>query len=120
MREDTQGPPLVNPFHNVFFLIYNDNYLIKKFKKKLLRKWVKDSSICGMSVDLPGAASQVAGPCRQPVDIACGRDVPVFVNVSFPLAHPTDTLCPLVQILLQNCNPETLNPNPFTPEPVVV
>ena len=60
MREDTQGPPLVNPFHNVFFLFYDDNYLINFFKKKLLRKWVKDSSICGMSVDLPGAASQVA------------------------------------------------------------
>ncbi len=29
MREDTQ----VNPFHNVFFLIYDDNYLIIFFKK---------------------------------------------------------------------------------------
>ena len=96
MREDTQGPPLVNPFHNVFFLIYDDNYLINFFKKKLLRKWVKDSSICGMSVDLPGAASQASGPLRQFVDIGCGRFVSVFVNVSFPLAHPTDTLCPLV------------------------
>ena len=120
MREDTQGPPLVNPFHNVFFLIYNDNYLIIFFKKKILRKWVKDSSICGMSVDLPGAASQDAGPWRQPVDIGGGRDFSVFVSVSFPLAHPTDTLCPLVQILHQNSNPETLNPNPFTPEPVLV
>ena len=79
-----------------FFLIYNDNYLINFFKKKLLRKWVKDRSICGMSVDLPGAASQGPGPFEQPVDIGCGRDVPVFVKVSFPLAHPTDTLCPLV------------------------
>ena len=120
MREDTQGPPLVNPFHNVFFLIYNDNYFIVFFKKKLLRKWVKDSSICGMSVDLAGAASQVAGPLRQRVDIGCGRDFPVFVSVSFPLAHPTDTLCPLVQFVHQNSNPETLNPNPFTPEPVLV
>ena len=96
MREDTQGPPLVNPFHNVFFLIYDDNYLINFFKKKILRKWVKDSSICGMSVDLAGAASQGAVPLRQPVDIGCGRYVSVFVNVSVPLAHPTDTLCPLV------------------------
>ena len=96
MREDTQGPPLVNPFHNVFFLIYDDNYLINVSKKKILRKWVKDSSICGMSVDLPGAASQGAAPSRQPVDIGCGRYVSVFVSVSFPLAHPTDTLCPLV------------------------
>ena len=72
MREDTQGPPLVNPFHTVFFLIYNDKYLINFFKKKLLRKWVKDSSICGMSVDLPGAASQVAVASQQPVDIGCG------------------------------------------------
>ena len=96
MREDTQGPLLVNPFHNVFFLIYNDNYLINFSKKKLLRKWVKDRSICGMSVDLPGAASQVAVPFRQQADIGCGRYVSVFVVVSFPLAHPTDTLCPLV------------------------
>jgi len=96
MREDTQGPPLVNPFHNVFFLIYDDNYLINFFEKKILRKWVKDSSICGMSVDLLGAASQVSELFRQPVDIACGRDLSVFVKVSFPLAHPTDTLCPLV------------------------
>ena len=96
MREDTQGPPLVNPFHNVFFLIYDDNYLINVSKKKILRKWVKDSSICGMSVDLPGAASQVSGPFLQRVDIGCGRYVSVFVAVSFPLAHPTDTLCPLV------------------------
>ena len=96
MREDTQGPPLVNPFHNVFFLIYNVNYLINFFKKKILRKWVKDSSICGMSVDLPGAASQGPAALRQQVDIGCGRYVSVFVNVSFPLAHPTDTLCPLV------------------------
>ena len=96
MREDTQGPPLVNPFHNVFFLIYDDNYLINVSKKEILRKWVKDSSICGMSVDLPGAASQGAGPWQQQVDIGCGRYVSVFVNVSFPLAHPTDTLCPLV------------------------
>ena len=114
MREDTQGPPLVNPFHNVFFLIYNDNYLINFFEKKLLRKWVKDSSICGMSVDLPGAASQVTGPSQQPVDIGCGRDVPVFVCVSFPLAHPTDTLCPLVQILYEtqprNTKPQTIHP----------
>ena len=96
MREDTQGPSLVNPFRNVFFLIYDDNYFINFFKKKILRKWVKDSSICGMSVDLPGAVSQYAVPFRQPVDIGCGRYVPVFVKVSFPLAHPTDTLCPLV------------------------
>ena len=97
MREDTQGPPLVNPFHNVFFSIYDDNYLINCFKTKLLRKWVnKDSSICGMSVDLPGAASQDTVPLRQRVDIGCGRYVSVFVSVSFPLAHPTDTLCPLV------------------------
>ena len=96
MREDTQGPPLVNPFHNVFFLIYDDNYLINVSKKKILRKWVKDSSICGMSVDLPGAASQDTENFRQPVDIGCGRDFSVFVVVSFPLAHPTDTLCPLV------------------------
>ena len=96
MREDTQGPPLVNPFHNVFFLIYDDNYLINFFKKKLLRTWVKDSSICGMSVDLPGAASQGSVASGQRVDIGCGRYVSVFVNVSFPLAHPTDTLCPLV------------------------
>ena len=120
MREDTQGPPLVNPFHNVFFLIYDDNYLINFFKKKLLRKWVKDSSICGMSVDLPGAASQDTGPFLQQLDIGCGRDVPVFVKVSFPLAHPTDTLCPLVYILYENPNHETLNPKPFTPEPVLV
>jgi len=79
-----------------FFLIYDDNYLIKNFEKKLLRKWFKDSSICGMSVDLPGAASQGAVPFRQRVDIGCGRYVSVFVSVSFPLAHPTDTLCPLV------------------------
>jgi len=120
MREDTQGPPLVNPFHNVFFLIYNDNYLISFFLKKLLRKWVKDSSICGMSVDLPGAASQGAVPLVQRVDIGCGRYVSVFVIVSFPLAHPTDTLCPLVYILHKNPNHESLNPNPFTPEPVLV
>ena len=120
MREDTQGPPLVNPFHNVFFLIYDDNYLINFFKKKLLRKWVKDRSICGMSVDLPGAASQVTVPLQQPADFACGRDFAVFVNVSFPLAHPTDTLCPLVYILHKNPNHESLNPNPFTPEPVLV
>ncbi len=81
---------------------------------------MKDSGICGMSVDLPGAASQGAVPLRQPVDIACGRDFSVFVAVSFPLAHPTDTLCPLVQFLHQNSNPETLNPKPFTPEPVLV
>ena len=79
-----------------FFFIYDDNYFINFFKKKLLRKWVKDSSICGMSVDLPGAASQGAVPFRQQVDIGCGRDISVFVAVSFPLAHPTDTLCPLV------------------------
>ena len=96
MREDTQGPPLVNPFHNVFFSIYDDNYFTNFFKTKLLRKWVKDSSICGMSVDLPGAASQVSGGSLQSVDIGCGRYVSVFVRVSFPLAHPTDTLCPLV------------------------
>jgi hypothetical protein len=120
MREDTQGPPLVNPFHNVFFLIYDDNYLINFFKKKLLRNWVKDRSICGMSVDLPDAASQDAVPLQQPGDIGCGRHFSVFVSVSFPLTHPTDTLCPLAQILLQNSSPETLNPNPFTPEPVLV
>ena len=120
MREDTQGPPLVNPFHNVFFLIYDDNYLINVSKKKILRKWVKDSSICGMSVDLPGAASQGPVPSLQPVDIACGRHFAVFVSVSFPLAHPTDTLCPLVYILYENPNHETLNPKPFTPEPVLV
>ena len=120
MREDTQGPPLVNPFHNVFFLIYDDNYFINFFLKKILRKWVKDSSICGMSVDLPGAASQVSEPWRQPVDIGCGRDFSVFVRVSFPLAHPTKTLCPLVLILYENPNHETLNPKPFTPEPVLV
>ena len=96
MREDTQGPPLVNPFHNVFFLIYNDNYLINVSKKKILRKWVEDRSICGMSVDLPGAALQGAVAFRQQADIGCGRYVSVFVRVSFPLAHPTDTLCPLV------------------------
>ncbi len=96
MREDTQGPPLVNPFHNFFFFICDDNYLINFFKKKILRKWVKDSSICGMSVDLAGAASQVAVPSVEPVDIGCGRSVSVFVIVSVPLAHPTDTLCPLV------------------------
>jgi len=96
MREDTQGPPLVNPFHNVFFLIYDDNYLINFSKKKLLRKWVEDRSICGMSVDLPGAASQDNGHFLESVDIGCGRYVSVFVKVSFPLAHPTDTLCPLV------------------------
>ena len=79
-----------------FFFIYDDNYFIIFFKKKILRKWVKDSSICGMSVDLPGAASQDTGPLGQPVDIGCGRDFSVFVSVSFPLAHPTDTLCPLV------------------------
>jgi len=73
-----------------------------------------------MSVDLPGAASQDTVPLRQPVDIGCGRDVPVFVKVSFPLAHPTDTLCPLVSILYETPNQETLNPNPFTPEPVLV
>jgi hypothetical protein len=99
MREDTQESPLVNPFHNVFFLMYDDNYFINFLKKKLLRKWVKDSSICGMSVDLPGAASQDTVPFLQPVDIGCGRYVSVFASVSFPLAHPTDTLCPLVQIL---------------------
>ena len=120
MREDTQGPPLVNPFHNVFFSMYDDNYFINCFKTKLLRKWVKNSSICGMSVDLPGAASQATVPLRQPVDIGCGRDVSVFVSVSFPLAHPTDTLCPLVYILYENPNHETLNPKPFTPEPVLV
>ena len=119
MREDTQGPPLVNPFHNVFFLIYDDNYLINFFKKTLLRNWVKDSSICDMSVDLPGAASQGTGPSQQPVDIGCGRYVSVFVKVSFPLAHPTDTLCPLVSILYETPNHETLNPKPFTPEPVL-
>jgi hypothetical protein len=81
---------------------------------------VKDRSICGMSVDLPGAASQDAVSCLQPVDIGCGRDFSVFVRVSFPLAHPTDTLCPLVQILHQDSNSETLNPKPFTPEPVLV
>ena len=81
---------------------------------------MKDSSICGMSVDLPGAASQGAGPWQQQVDIGCGRYVSVFVNVSFPLAHPTDTLCPLVYILDENPNHESLNPNPFTPEPVLV
>ena len=96
MREDTQGPPLVNPFHNVFLLMYDDNYLINFFKKKLLGKWVTDSSICGMSVDVPGAASQSAESSHQPVDIGCGRDFSVFVSVSFPLARPTDTLCPLV------------------------
>jgi hypothetical protein len=37
-----------------------------------------------------GAASQVAVASQQPVDIGCGRDVSVFVSVSFPLAHPTD------------------------------
>ena len=79
-----------------FFLIYNDNYLINFFKKKLLRKWFKDRSICGMSVDLPGAASQGSVALLQRFDIGCGRYVSVFVNVSFPLAHPTDTLCPLV------------------------
>ena len=120
MREDTQGPPRVNPFHNVFFFIYNDKYLINFFKKKLLRKWVKDSSICGMSVDLPGAASQASGPSVQRFDIGCGRSVSVFVIVSVPLAHPTDTLCPLVQILHETPNHETLNPKPFTPEPVLV
>ena len=73
-----------------------------------------------MSVDLPGAASQDTVPLRQPVDIGCGRDVSVFVTVSFPLAHPTDTLCPLVYILYENPNHETLNPKPFTPEPVLV
>ena len=114
MREDTQGPPLVNPFHNVFFLIYDDNYLINFFKKKILRKWVKDSSICGMSVDLPGAASQGAGPWLQRFDFGCGRYVSVFVKVSFPLAHPTDTLCPPVQILYEtqprNTKPQTIHP----------
>jgi hypothetical protein len=113
--------PLVNPFHNVFFSIYEDNYFINCFKTKLLRKWVnKDSSICGMSVDLPGAASQETDPFLETVDIGCGRDVSVFVTVSFPLAHPTDTLCPLVYILYENPNHETLNPKPFTPEPVLV
>ncbi len=71
-----------------------------------------------MSVDLPGAASQGAVAWQQPVDIGCGRDVSVFVSVSFPLAHPTDTLCPLVYILYENPNHEALNPKPFTPEPV--
>jgi hypothetical protein len=99
MREDTQESPLVNPFHNVFFLMYDDNYFINFLKKKLLRKWVKDSSICGMSVDLPGAASQDTVPFLQPVDIGCGRYVSVLFSVSFPLVHPPDTLCPLVQIL---------------------
>ena len=103
-----------------FFFIYDDNYFINFFKKKLLRKWVKDSSICGMSVDLPGAASQDTVPFLQPVDIGCGRYVSVFASVSFPLAHPTDTLCPLVQIPYKNPNHETLNPKPFTPEPVLV
>ena len=72
-----------------------------------------------MSVDLPGAASQVAGPLQQPVDIGCGRDVSVFVTVSFPLAHPMDTLCPLVYILYETPNHDTLSPKPFTPEPVL-
>ena len=120
MREDTQESPLVNPFHNVFFLMYDDYYFINFLKKTLFRKWVKDSSICGMSVDLPGAASQASVPLLEPVDIGCGRDVSVFVRVSFPLAHPTDTLCPLVYILYENPNHETLNPKPFTPEPVLV
>ena len=73
-----------------------------------------------MSVDLPGAASQDTGNFLQPVDIGCGRDFSVFVSVSFPLAHPTDTLCPLVPIPYKNPNHETLNPKPFTPEPVLV
>ena len=73
-----------------------------------------------MSVDLPGAASQVTVPSQQPVDIGCGRDVPVFVSVSFPLAHPTDTQCPLVSILYETPNHKKLNPKPFTPEPVLV
>ena len=114
MREDTQESPLVSPFHNVFFLIYNDSYLINFSKKKILRKWVKDSSICGMSVDIPGAASQGAVPLLERFDIGCGRYVSVFVKVSFPLAHPTDTLCPLVYILYEtqprNTKPQTIHP----------
>ena len=94
--------------------MYDDDYFINFLKKTLLRKWVKDSSICGMSVDLPGAASQVSDPFQQPADIACGRDFAVFVKVSFPLARPTDTLCPLVQILYEtqprNTKPQTIHP----------
>ena len=114
MREDTQESPLVNPFHNVFFLMYDDDYFIIFLKKTLFRKWVKDSSICGMSVDLPGAASQDNGHFLESVDIGCGRYVSVFVKVSFPLAHPTDTLCPLVYILYEtqprNTKPQTIHP----------
>jgi hypothetical protein len=78
-----------------FFLIYDDNYLINFLKKKFFVNGGKTVA-SGMSVDLAGAASQGAVPWRQPVDIGCGRYVSVFVNVSVPLAHPTDTLCPLV------------------------
>jgi hypothetical protein len=98
MREDTQGPP-------VFFLIYYDIFDKFFLKKKSLRKWVKDSSICGMSVDLPGAASQGAVAFLQPIDIGCGRHFSVFVSVSFPLAHPTDTLCPLYKSYFKTPTP---------------
>ena len=120
MREDTQGPPLVNPFHNVFFSIYEDNYFINCFKKNYFVNGLLKTVASVACLDLPGAASQGTVPFLEPVDIGCGRDVSVFVTVSFPLAHPTDTLCPLVHILYENPNHETLNPKPFTPEPVLV
>jgi hypothetical protein len=41
-----------------------------------------------MSVDLPGAVSQVPVPERQRDRIACGRNVSGFVIVSVALAHP--------------------------------
>ena len=47
--------PLVNPFHNVFFLIYNDNYLINFLKKKyFVNGWKTVASVaCPLTYLVP-------------------------------------------------------------------